>query len=446
MSAERRVVVTGVGVVAPNANGAAAFVRALRAGASGIRFQPRLLELGFGCQVGGIPEGVDAIAARYFDEEQRFSMDANITYAAIAALDAWQDAELPRSPPRSDEVDWDAGAIIGTGIAGMAPIAEKLVPQTNAGRVSRLGSSMVEQVMASGNSARVAGLLGLGNQVSTNSAACATGTEAIANGFARIRSGQAERMLVGGSESHSPYVWAGFDAMRVVNRSRNHEPEHASRPMSASAAGFVPASGAGILLLESLDSALSRGVRIYAELSGAFVNCGGQRMGGSMTAPNGVAARRCIRQAVRMAGLEPHQLDAINGHFTATRADPLELENWLLALELEPERMPILQATKSLIGHALAAAGGIECAACVLQLHHGFLHGSRNCEDLHPAFLPYAESIAHETLEYQGLASIAKASFGFGDVNACVVFRKWCGTDSSGRSSGLGDESMEEQT
>src|SRR5262249_43063146 len=158
--------------------------------------------------------------------------DAGITYAAIAAIDAWTDAGLVRPEPGSDQVDWNAGAIIGTGLAGMDPIAKKLVPGVDAGRVSRLGSSMVEQIMASGNTARVAGLLGLGNQVSTNSAACATGTEAIVNGFLRIRHGYAERMLVGGSESHSPYVWAGFDAMKVVNRTKNHDPEHASRPLS----------------------------------------------------------------------------------------------------------------------------------------------------------------------------------------------------------------------
>jgi len=431
----RRVVVTGLGVVAPNAVGASAFTQALREGKNGIRFQPRLAELGFGCRVGGVPQGIPELAERYFDAEQRFSMDTNITYAAIAALDAWTDAGLARPAADSDDVDWSSGAIVGTGLSGMDPIAEKLVPGTNAGRVTRLGSNLVEQIMASGNSARLGGLLALGNQVSTNSAACATGTEAVANAFLRVRSGRAERMLAGGSESHSPYVWAGFDAMRVTNRAHNDAPERASRPMSASAGGFVPGSGAGILLLESLDSALARGARIYAEVVGVAVNCGGHRQGGSMTAPNPNAVRRCIRDAVHMAGLLPRDIGAINGHLTATRADPLEVANWAAALELEPRDMPLLHATKSLIGHTLAAAGGIESATCVLELHHGFVHGSRNCEDVHPAIAPYEHAIVRETRDVDGLEVIAKASFGFGDVNACVVFKKWSDTAPESRAS-----------
>ncbi len=431
----RRVVVTGLGVVAPNAVGVGAFTTALRNGTSGVRFQPRLAELGFGCRVGGVPPGVPELAEKYFDPEQRFSMDANITYASIAAIDAWEDGGLTRPPPDSETVDWASGAIIGTGLSGMDPIAEQLVPGTNAGRVTRLGSSMVEQIMASGNSARVGGLLALGNEVTTNSAACATGTEAVVNGFLRIRHGLAERMLAGGSESHSPYVWAGFDAMRVLDRSHNDDPERASRPMSASAAGFVPGSGAGVLLLEALDIALARGARIYAEVVGAAVNCGGHRQGGSMTAPNPNAVRRCVRDAVRMAGLEPRDIDAINGHLTATRADPLEVNNWASALELSPQEMPLLHATKSLIGHTLAAAGGIECATCAIELYHGFIHPSLNCEDVHPQIARYEQAIVRELRELERLRTIAKASFGFGDVNACVVFRKWRDSDVPPRTS-----------
>jgi 3-oxoacyl-(acyl-carrier-protein) synthase len=417
--------VTGIGVVAPNAIGVGPFVRALREGKSGITFRPRLAELGFGCHVGGVPSGVDAVAERYFSAEQRFSMDPGITYASIAAIDAWTDGGLERPEPDGKTVDWDSGAVIGTGLSGMDPIAEKLVPGTNAARVTRLGSSMVEQIMASGNSARVGGLLGLGNQVTTNSAACATGTEAVVSGFLRIRHGYAERMLAGGSESSSPYVWAGFDAMRVMNRSHNDAPERASRPLSASAAGFVPGSGAGVLLLESLESARARGARIYAEIKGATVNSGGHRQGGSMTAPNPNAVQRCVRDAVRMAELVPRELDAINGHLTATRADPVEVNNWARALELSPNEFPLLHATKSLIGHTLAAAGGIECATCVLEIHHGFIHPSKNCEDIHPEIARYEARVVRELVELESLRTIAKASFGFGDVNACVVFRKW---------------------
>ena len=232
-------------------------------------------------------------------------------------------------------------------------------------------------------------------------------------------------MLAGGSEGASKYVWAGFDAMKVLNRTRNAAPEAASRPMSASAAGFVPGAGAGVLLLESLDSATRRGARIYAEVLGGHVNCGGQRNGGSMTAPNPEGVRRCIRAALTMARVQPSAIDAINGHLTATFADAHEVANWAAALELPPERMPLLHATKSLIGHALGAAGGIECVASVLELHHGFVHGSLNCEDLHPALMPYAARVVHQTVRPDRLDVLAKASFGFGDVNGCVIFRRF---------------------
>jgi 3-oxoacyl-(acyl-carrier-protein) synthase len=195
--------------------------------------------------------------------------------------------------------------------------------------------------------------------------------------------------------------------------------------MSASAAGFIPGSGAGILMLESLSSARERGARIYAEVLGGFLNCGGHRMGGSMTAPNPTSVQRCIQGAVAMAGIQPEEIGAINGHLTATFADPHEVANWAKALGLPPDKMPLIHSTKSLIGHALGAAGGIECVASVLELHHGFVHGSINCEDLHPELLPFASRIPHQTVVKPDLEVVAKASFGFGDVNGCVVFRKF---------------------
>jgi 3-oxoacyl-(acyl-carrier-protein) synthase len=280
--------------------------------------------------------------------------------------------------------------------------------------------------MCSGNSARIGGLLGLGNQVTTNSAACNTGVEAVVEAFHRIRAGRARRMLAGGSDGASPYAWAGMDALRVLCRTHNDAPEKASRPLSATAGGFVPSSGAGILLLEGLSSAEERGARIYAEVLGGHVNCGGQRGYGSMTAPNVDAVRRCIREAVAMAGVAPERIDLVNGHLTATFFDPHEIACWSAALGLPPAKMPLIQATKSLIGHGLAAAGGLECAAAVLQLHHGFVHGSINCEDLHPELAAYAGRIPRATLDVP-LQVVAKAAFGFGDVNGCVLFRKWDG-------------------
>jgi 3-oxoacyl-(acyl-carrier-protein) synthase len=421
----RRVVVTGLGVIAPNGNGLAEFELALRKGRSGLAFQQSMADAGFGCHVAAVPQGVDALAQAAFREEELLAMNASHRYAALAALEAWQHAGLARPEPGDDRVHWDTGAVLGTGIGGMDTIAERVVPLVNERKTKRLGSTAVEQVMASGISARVSGLLALGNQVTTNSSACATGVEAIAEGAWRIRAGRAERMLCGGAEVPSPYIWAGFDAMRVLCRKFNDAPEKASRPMSASAGGFIPGAGAGVLVLESLEAAQARGAVILAEVLGVATNCGGHRGGGSMTAPNPEGVRRCIEAALADAGLEGRQVDAISGHLTATGADPREVAAWSAALRRGPSEFPVITSTKSLIGHALGAAGAIESVAAVLMLAGGFVHASRNCEDVHPEIAPFAASIPHETRELPSLSVMMKAGFGFGDVNAALVLRKW---------------------
>jgi 3-oxoacyl-(acyl-carrier-protein) synthase len=382
-------------------------------------------ELNFGCTLAGVPQGVDAIAEERFDAGELRAMNSNHRYGCIAALDAWTDAGFERPSHDDEHVFWEAGAVIGTGIGGLDTAAEKLIPLTDAGKVRKLGSTMVEQVMGSGVSARVSGLLALGNQVTSNSSACSTGAEAVVEGYRRIQDGLAERMLCGGSEGSSHYVWAGFDAMRVLCRNFNDQPERASRPMSASAAGFVPGSGAGVLHLESLESAEARGARIYAEVLGGALNCGGHRNGGSMTAPNSTSVQRCIRQAVEAAGISPDEVDAINGHLTATGADSREVASWAAALERTPENFPAITSTKSMIGHGLGAAGAMESVACILMLQGGFVHPSINSEDVHPDIEAFATSIPQQALEMPQLRTVIKAGFGFGDVNVCVVFRKW---------------------
>ncbi len=422
----RRVVVTGIGVIAPNGNGIREFELALRKGRSGIRFQQIMADANFASQVAGVPEGVDELAEATFAEAELMVMNMSHRYASLASLEAWTNAGL-EVPGLDSEVDWDSGAILGTGIGGMDTTAEKVVPYTDQKKVRRLGSTAVEQVMASGISARVSGQLALGNQVTTNSSACSTGSEAIAMGLERIRVGLAERMICGGAEAASHYIWAGFDAMRVLCRKFNDEPEKASRPMSASAAGFVPGSGAGMVLLESLESAEARGAPIIAEVLGSAVNCGGHRGGGSMTAPNPESVERCVRAALLDAKIDGSQVDAINGHLTATGADPREIGSWSRGLSRPPEDFPMITATKSLIGHALGAAGGIEAVASILMLQGGFLQPAINCEDVHPEIEPFAKSIPHQGKEMPDLKIIAKAGFGFGDVNACVIFKKWDG-------------------
>ena len=421
----KRIAVTGMGVISPIGNTLGDFEAALQAGQSGIRKFEALAELNFKCQVGGIPPGVESIATSYFDEEERMAMNNCMTYACIAAIDAWTDAglELPERP--SSDVLWDTGAVVGSGAGGVETLGSRVVPLTDAGQVKRLGSMCVEQIMSSNLSAKIGGLFGLGNQVTSNSSACATGAEAIYMATERIRNGKAQRMLAGGAEGVSRYIWSAFDAMRVLARKFNDRPSEASRPMSASAGGFVPSAGAGILVLEELDSARERGARIHAELLGGAVNSGGHRNGGSMTAPNASGVQRCIVAALSDAGVDGGEIDAISGHLTGTFADPVEVVNWSRSLGRPAEDLPWITAPKSIFGHALGAAGAIETVAAILMLRGGYVHPSCNCEDLHPEVEPYADSVAHELKEVPDMRTVIKSGFGFGDVNCSLVFRNW---------------------
>jgi len=144
-----------------------------------------------------------------------------------------------------------------------------------------------------------------------------------------------------------------------------------------------------------------------------------------MTAPNPVGVRRCIRQAIEDAGIDSGEIDAINGHLTATVADGREVDAWAKALERSPENFPPITSTKSMIGHGLGAAGGMESVACILMLTGGFVHPSLNCEDVHPEIEAYAGSLPHTVREMPELKTIIKAGFGFGDVNTCAIFRRW---------------------
>ena len=420
----QRVVITGLGVIAPNAHGINDFSSALRTGKSGIKHSKLLQELNFSCQVIGIPENLEFLTKKYFSPQISMAMNSSMVFASIAAIDCWQDAGLPINDPKDNIIDWDTGAIIGTGVGGSETIGNYVVPLTNEKKVRRLGSTMVEQTMTSAASANVAGILGLGGQVTTNSCACSTGTEAIINAYWIVREGRSKRMLAGATEGISQYTWATFDAMRVLSKGFNEVPDKASRPMSNTASGFVPGAGAGILMIESLESALERGAKIYAEIIGNHVNCGGQRNGGSVSAPNPLGVINCIQNAIKMANISPLDINLISGHLTATMADTLEINNWHAALNCTPKEFPFINSTKSLIGHTLGAAGAIESIASVIQLNNNFVHGSKNCEDLHFKIEQFSDSIIHETIEVD-LNIIAKASFGFGDVNACLILKKW---------------------
>jgi len=420
----RRVVITGLGVVAPNGVGLDAFTVAIKNGISGIKKDPELERLQFSCQISGKPEISTADSLNYFTElELRNFNSSGILYGVIAGMDAWQDAGL--SIGITDEPDWDSGTIFGTGTSGIDKFRESIYKIDDL-QTRRLGSTAVAQTMNSGVSAYIGGKLGLGNQVTTNSSACTTGAESILMAYERIKSGQAKRILAGSTSDSGPYIWGGFDAMRVCTFKHNDTPEQGSRPMSIDASGFVPGSGAGALVLEDMETALARGVRIYAEVLGGNINSGGQRGLGTMTAPNPLAVQNCIKGALKDAGIEANAIDAINGHLTATSKDSLEIANWSKALGRKGNVFPHINSLKSMVGHCLSAAGSIESVASVLQLHQGFIFPNINCEDLHPEI----SSIIHESRIPQQLIEtelniIAKASFGFGDVNGCLILKKY---------------------
>lgn len=419
-----RVVITGLGVCSPNGTNLESFEQALISGTSGIRFQPQLRKLKFSCQIAGNPNIENINLNTYFTKVQQRGLNSSgLVYGMIAGQDAWRHAGL--LPASKEKPDWDSGVVFGTGILGVDKFREA-IHKIDEGETRRLGSSSVIQTMASGISAYLGGTLGLGNQVTTNSSACTTGTESLIMGFERIRSGKAKRMLVGSCSDSGPYVWGGFDAMRILPSTYNERPTEASRPMSASAAGFVPGSGAGALVLESLESALERGAPIYGEVKGSAINSGGQRGDGSMTAPNSEAVQHCIRMALKDAGVSEMELDAINGHLTATTKDSLEVLNWTKALGIAGSDFPLINSFKGHVGHCLAAAGSIECVATVMQLYRQMVFGNVNCGDIHPEILSLidAECIPTKSRETP-LQTIAKASFGFGDVNACVIFSQY---------------------
>jgi 3-oxoacyl-(acyl-carrier-protein) synthase len=415
----RRVVITGMGVVAPNAVGVPMFLDAIRQGRSGIQFNPLFRELQFNCQVWGHPDfNLEDIKDLMSETIWNGLKGMAIAYAIKVAAEAWTDAGFDME---TEEPLWDTGCVFGSSVSDFH-LLKRVIEQVEKKEARKLGSRVVEQVMNSGPAAYISGLLGLGNRIIAPSSACATGTQAILMGYECIKTGGADRMIVGSCESLDPYIIGAFDSMRVLSWKYNDSPSEASRPMSASSCGFVPGSGAGALVLEDLESAQKRNARIYAEVLGGATNTGGQRGGGSMTAPNFTGIVRCITQALQNAQVKGDAIDLISGHLTATFADKFEIRNWATALNRQGEDFPLVNSVKSLTGHCLSAAGAIETIAAVLQIYHQFVHPNLNVQDPHPEIqsiigrnsLPLVAHSAKVDL-------VAKANFGFGDVNACLI-------------------------
>ena len=419
-----RVVVTGLGVVAPNGINVPQFLHAIQNGISGLHFFQELKDAGMVCCVAGVPLNFnDEILKKLMSPGAFKSLrSTTVKYAMAAAFEAWTNAGLVIN---NNIVDEETGCIFGNGVCDVDHM-RYAIEFFEKNEMQKLGVRHIEQLMTSGASAYIGGLFGLGNQVTANSSACSTGTEAVVMAYEKIKSGNAKRMIAGSCEASSKYIWGVFDAMRVLNRNHNDAPETASRPMNVDSAGFIPGSGAGALILEDLESALQRGANIYGEIISGFVNSGGQKNGGSMTAPASAGVRTCIETTIKKANIQTSEIDLICGHLTGTGADKMEIANWAAALNRSGKNFPFINTTKSLTGHCISATGAIECVAALLQLKENFIQPNMNCENIQPEILEIIneECVVTKRIDKK-IDTVIKANFGFGDVNSCVIFKKY---------------------
>lgn len=419
----KRVVITGIGVISPNGTNIPDFLHAIQNGISGIKFMPQYEELHFNCQVAGSPDFELEMLRNYISDTSLYGLKGKgIGLGIKAAIDAWTDAG---NEIVSNETLWDTGCVFGSSVAD-TEVIRNAINKVDAKESKKLGSRVVEQIMNSGTTAYISGRLGLGNKLVSNSSACATGTQAILMGYEYIKYGMAKRMVVGSSEYVDAYIFGAFDSMRVLSRKYNDQPEKASRPMSMTAGGFIPGSGAGALVIEELEYALARGAKIYGEILGGSNNSGGQRSGGTMTAPSGPGVVRCIQDALADANITGQDVDLVSGHLTATVADKFEIENWTKGLGRRGEDFPQVNSLKSMIGHCLSAAGSIETVAAVLQLEHQFVHPNINLEDPNPEIIDLiSRKNIPVNMQKREVNVIAKANFGFGDINTCLILAKY---------------------
>jgi 3-oxoacyl-[acyl-carrier-protein] synthase II len=353
----------------------------------------------------------------YIDKKEIKKMDLFIHYAIAATKEALEDAQLPITPENSEQI----GVIVGTGLGGLPSIERyhKVLLERGPSRITPFFIPMLIANLASGQIAIQFGPKGPNTCVVT---ACATGAHCIGDAFRAIVYGDAEAMITGGTEANiTPLTIGGFNAMKALS-TRNDEPEKACRPFEKNRDGFVVAEGSGILILEELQFALKRKAKIYGELIGYGYT--GDAYHITAPSPDGDGAVRCMRMAIKDAGLTPEDVDYINAHGTST---PLNDLTETIAIKKvfgdHAKKVPI-SATKSMTGHLLGAAGSTEAIFTLLSIRDGIMPPTINYEEPDPQCdLDYVPNVARRKPLKIGMSN----AFGFGGTNAALIFRKFEG-------------------
>jgi len=407
----RRVVVTGLGLVTPLGTGVEKTWTSLCAGESGIRRISKFDPAGYDAQIAG--EVMDFDPAQFIEKKEIKKMDTFIHYAVGAAQLAVDDAGLKVDPEEATRV----GVYIGSGIGGLGSIEHyhDVLREKGPGRVSPFFIPMTIINLASG---QVAIRIGAKGPNSCAVTACATGNHCIGDAFRLIQRGDADVMVAGGAEAAvTPLGVAGFASAKALSF-RNDEPMRASRPFDKDRDGFVLGEGAGVVVIEELEHARRRGARIYSEVAGYGMNSDAYHI----TAPpeEGEGAVRCIELALKDAGIGKEQIGYINAHGTSTMADAIETHAIKTVFGERAYGIPV-SSTKSMTGHLLGAAGGIEAVFSILALARGIIPPTINLENPDPACdLDYVPNKARPVAIKAALSN----SFGFGGVNACLIFKR----------------------
>jgi 3-oxoacyl-[acyl-carrier-protein] synthase-1 len=405
---ERRVVVTGMGIVSCLGNDAETVTESLRRGRSGIRLHQEQVDVGMRSHVAGVP---DIDVSEHIDRKQlRFMGDA-AAFAYIAMQQAIDDAGLAPT----DVSNVRTGIIAGSGGASSANQVEAADILRERG-LRRVGPYRVTQTMGSTVSACLATPFRIKGVNYSISSACSTSAHCIGNAMEQIQMNKQDLVFAGGGEELHWTLSCLFDAMGALSTKYNDTPERASRAYDADRDGFVIAGGGGMLVLEELEHARARGAKIYAEL----VGYGATSDGYDMVAPSGEGAVRCMQQALATAGGD---VDYINAHGTSTPAGDIQELKAVREAYRDLDRIPVIGSTKSLSGHSLGAAGVQEAIYALLMQQHGFIAASANIENLDPEAegLP----IALTRQDNVDLQRVMSNSFGFGGTNASLVFQKF---------------------